>query len=155
MDFLQILIYIALISFIILTIRSIMALGKLDLFFSEFKHKADNIEKDIKEMKESTVKTLDSMNELKPLLTESLEKMSDLQSKSIETLTNTDDTLISARTAMDNINSKIDKIDNIIMPFEMLAKNFYSKVAEPVNNTGKVVSAIFKAANMFASKFTK
>ena len=155
MEFLDILIYVALLSFIYLAIRATISLGKLDEFLVEFKIKVNSVEKDIKELKVSAITTLDSVNELKPLVIESLEKMSDIQSKSIETLSNTDDTLISTRLAMDNINSKIDKIDNIIMPFEMLAKNFYSKVAEPVNNTSKVVGALFKAASIFANKFKK
>jgi len=152
MNFLNILIYLSLISFIFLTVKSIIALGKIDQFFAEFKQKANNIEKDIREIKESSIKTLDSMSDLKPLVEESLHKMNELQTKSIETLSNTDETFISAKQVMDNVNSKIEKIDHIIEPFELLAKNFYSKVAEPITNTGKVVSAIFKAANMFASK---
>ncbi len=155
MDILHILIYIALISFIFLTIRLIMSLGKVDEFLVEFKNKATGIEKDVKELKDSAIKTFDSINDLKPLIQESLDKMNDLQSKSIETLSNTDDTLLSTRIAMDNINNKIEKIDNIILPFEMLAKSLYNRVAEPVNNTGKVVSAVFKAASIFASKFKK
>ena len=146
---------IALISFIALAILAIKSLSKFNFFLDDFKEFTRRAESDIKEMKEKSILTMNNYNELKPKIEEALDDLKDLKSKSIESLQHSDDTMDSAKLALDNFNRKIDKVDAIILPFEMLAKSFYNKVAEPVNNTGKVVSAVFKAANVFASKFRK
>jgi ABC-type transporter Mla subunit MlaD len=153
------LIYIAglvsLASFIALSFMAMKSLSKLNIFLDEMSLTTKKAEKDLNELKEASIITLNNFNELRPKIEEALDDLKDLKSKSVESLQHSDDTMDSAKITLDKINGKIDKIDAIILPFEMLAKNFYSRVAEPVNTTGKVVTAVFKAANAFADRFKK
>ena len=147
--------FVALASFVSLSFMAIKSLSKLNAFLDDFKNTSNNAQKELKELKYASLLTLNNFNELKPKIEEALDDLKDLKSKSIESLQHSDDTMDSAKITLDNINNKIDKIDSVIIPFEMLARNFYNKVAEPVNTTSKVVSAAFKAANIFANRFKK
>jgi uncharacterized protein YoxC len=146
---------VALISLIVLIFMAIKSLGKANMLMDDIKYKTDKAEKDIREIKDAGIETLSSFNELIPKLEEALDELKDLKSKSIESLQNTDDTMDIAKIALNNVNNKIEKIDSIIYPFEALARNFYNKVADPINTSTKVLGAVFKAASVFTSKFKK
>ncbi|MFN3270283.1 MAG: hypothetical protein ACK42G_06845, partial [Candidatus Kapaibacteriota bacterium] len=54
-----------------------------------------------------------------------------------------------------NIDEKVNSIEEIYKPFTQLSNYVYNKVATPLQNTSRVISGIYKALEVFIGVLSK
>ena len=137
----QILSVIALVSFIILVIKLILSLNKMELFLNKTSSSMDTITKEVQNVSQRTIKLTDEFEEVKEKAMVSMHKIDTMN----EEITN-----ISYKT-----NKYIDGIQNTIKPYEDLARDTYDKIAPPIQKAGSFLTAFSKAFNAFTSRMSR
>lgn len=136
--FLQILTALALISFIVLVIRLLVSLGKIEVVLNKTSDSIDTITKQIKELSTNINEAIQDLKELKADAKASIEKINNFGSHL---------QLISQKSI-----AYFDDLRGVTKPYEQLVSNAYPKIAEPVNKTLSLISAFSKAFSTFKEK---
>ncbi len=97
----------------------------------------------------------DLSNQILVSLTKVTDEIQLIRNRLESTLTNSDSTLDQIRVTFQNVDEKVNKIGNMLQPFEELANYIYLKVSTPLISTAKVISGAYKAVNSFVDVLSK
>lgn len=138
---LQILSALAIIAFIVLIFRLFKSLNKADVMIDKSGRSLDLLTKEIQKLTGSINESLEDIHGLKDNIEVTMKKI-------------------------DNVSDNINKIAEIgyayskdlrelSRPYEHLIKDTYPKIAEPVNKTTALISAVIKAAKVFKDRLSR
>lgn len=68
---------------------------------------------------------------------------------------NLDSATLQIKKSFQNFDEKVNKIENIVTPFQGLSKYIYERVAEPLQTTARTISGVSKAVKVFLDILSK
>ncbi|MBI5326063.1 MAG: DUF948 domain-containing protein [Ignavibacteriae bacterium] len=120
---LQIISLIALIAFIILAVYAVTSLISMRKLSDDATRSLDMLTKDVRELKEKLIESLENLDDTAKLIGISTQKMEE----------------------------DVNSVTSILKPFNKLAADVYNKISPPIIQTATLISAISKAISVFAN----
>jgi len=133
---LQVLGIVALLAFIFVSLNLVKTLNSATSLMNETEKSVSKISNDL----------ITSMHRINA-------DISDIKVKLVESLGQVDETLASADRVVRKVDQQVESVRTIFDPFMQLSARFYDAVAQPVNKTIIIVSAITKAIDTVTSFF--
>jgi len=124
--------FLALIAFIVLSIFMIVSLGSVTKLLKEANSNLNVLSRKV-------VASIDEINQ----------EFKSLNIKTKETLGNIDTVATNMGDTAQRIDNETEKISRTLQPFQHLIAQSYSRIAPPVNNATRSISAVSKAINTF------
>jgi uncharacterized protein YoxC len=124
--------FLALIAFIVLAIFMMVSLGSVTKLLKEANSNLNSISR----------KLVVSLDDIK-------EELKSLNTKTQETLGNIDVVATNLGDAAQRIDSETEKLAKTLQPFQNLIAQSYSRIAPPVDNATRSISAVSKAITTF------
>lgn len=165
---LQITELIALILFVIFGIIGLVSIGKIRSFLNETESKINKAEIEFNIIAEKAKTSIEDAKSIKPMIENALIKVDRIQDEAIKRLEEFEDTnknlnelLISGKNTSETfnktgeeLNQKIDEIDQTITPIKNLVDEAYHQVYKPVKTVTKFARAVNKGLNVFKGKMS-
>ncbi len=152
---LQVSALVALIAFVALAITAVITLVRISKTARIFGENFTVLKKDIHELKEKSLQSLEQVDKMKTTLDVALNEISQFRQRTEKSLDVADDTMLKIGTATEDIKNRSNEFFGMLEPFEKLFANVYKKISTPVWTAATAVSAAGKAIDVFSGFLKK
>lgn len=159
----------ALISFTFLMIYMISSLKLINKSFVELMIKVQSMSKDFSEIKSEAIEISSNVKVMIPKIDKALENLQELSVNANAQIIELNSTRQKTETSLANFDDmskefsllaftarrEIEKASKMVEPIENMMRNVAEKVADPINQTANLVSAVGKGFSAFIGRFRR